>query len=28
MQKKMNKNIFNYPNNLTTIYEIFINTKN
>ena len=28
MQKKSNKNIFNYPNNLTVIYEIVSNNQN
>jgi len=28
MKKKSNKNIFNYPNNLTVIYEIVSNNQN
>ena len=28
MKKKSNKNIFNYPNNLTVIYEVVINSQN
>ena len=28
MNKIMNKNIFNYPNNLTVIYELIINSQN
>ena len=28
MQKKLNKNSFEYPNNLTVIYEIVSNSQN
>ena len=28
MNKIMNKNNFNYPNNLTVIYEVIINKQN
>ena len=28
MSKIMNKNNFNYPNNLTVIYEVIINNQN
>jgi len=28
MNKIMNKNNFNYPNNLTVIYEVIINNQN
>ncbi len=28
MQKKSNKNILSYPNNLTVIYEIVSNSQN